>query len=92
MANFNDPPEHYDVIHYLAQLLNEQAALKAGYAAGVRWGSLREDLKEKYFNDALRLFNEWRESEISNEKTLQQHRVEMEAKVIKVGDNRYFKL
>ena len=88
-AKFDDKPDNYTPIHFLAQLLNDQKSREAGYQASVRWGSLREDLKEQYFNQAKNMYENWRFSEIENEVKLESMRTEMDSKTIDLSKKPY---
>lgn len=46
-------------VWFLAQLINERAALKEGYSMPVRWQCLRGDLRQLYVDEARKIISEW---------------------------------
>lgn len=52
-------------IDFIAQMINNQRAKDEGYVASARWLATREDIREECKSEAYRLFNEWKQDELS---------------------------
>ena len=44
---------------FIAQMINTREALNNGYSMPFRWLCLRQDLQEKYLNEARQVVNDW---------------------------------
>lgn len=62
-------------IEFIAQLLNQQKSKEDGYGCPVRWGCLREDLREKYLAQAKTLVENWAKEELEAEKSRREAKV-----------------
>lgn len=56
--------EEIQLIHFMAQMVNQREALKQGYTAPTRWLCTRKDLQEKYLQMARDEFAEWKKDEL----------------------------
>jgi len=50
-------------LQFIAQLINEGVSSKVGYTAVVRWWCLRDELKEKYLEEARSMVTAWHAKE-----------------------------
>ena len=46
-------------LDFLAQLINNQKAMKQGYCASTRWLCTSQDLKDECKAEAERIFEDW---------------------------------
>lgn len=69
-------------IDYIAQMINDQVSTAEGYTAPTRWGTLRQDLKDKYKTEAEKLFKDWKADEFEAEQS--RNNIMKDVKIIQV--------
>ncbi len=56
--------EKDNALMFLASILSQKDHERQGFSGAPRWGTLREDLKEKYIEAATQMVDSWVEGEL----------------------------
>lgn len=70
-----------ELIDYIAQGININQALGAGYGCGTRWWCTRADLKQETREEAIKRVRAWADEDTKAEKDTDAHDAELRARL-----------